>query len=251
MTRAQLIAMAQHNIAHVKAGTIDQEPDVLRVPAMHYYDRAHWHREVDLIFKRVPLMLALSVELENPGDYKSIEAAGILVLIVRGDDGQARAFVNLRSHRGSVIVQEGGGNARRFTCPYHAWTYDQRGALVAIYAERDFGEIDHACHGLTALPLAERAGLIWVTLNPQSMLDTNTFLSGYDDLLHTSVLRIGTCLHAVRFRDRTGKSPTTATSTCITCRSCTRTRSARRCRIGRCTRRGVRTSVSVRRSRPC
>jgi nitrite reductase/ring-hydroxylating ferredoxin subunit len=183
MTRAQLIAMAKHNIAHVKAGTIDQEREVLPVPARHYYDSQHWRREVDLIFKRLPLMLALSAELRSPGDYKSIEAAGVPVLIVRGDDGQVRAFVNLCSHRGSVIMQEGIGNTRRFTCPYHAWTYDHHGALVAVYAERDFGDIDHACHGLTALPVAERAGLIWVTVNPKSWLPIDTFLSGYDCLL--------------------------------------------------------------------
>jgi hypothetical protein len=71
MTRAQLIAMAEHNIGHVKAGTIDQERDIFSVPATHYYEHRHWQREVELIFKRLPLMLALSVELRSPGDSKA------------------------------------------------------------------------------------------------------------------------------------------------------------------------------------
>jgi len=92
MTRTQLIAMARDNIAHVKARTIDQEHDVLRVPAEHYYDSRHWQREIDLIFKRLPLMPALSAELRGLGDYKSIEAAGVPVLLIRGDASVRRTL---------------------------------------------------------------------------------------------------------------------------------------------------------------
>ena len=183
MSRAQLIRMAQENIAHVNARTIRREPDVLRVPASHYYDAERWRLEMDRVFKRMPLMLALSTELPVAGDYRSIVAAGVPVLLTRGGDGAVRAFVNMCSHRGSQIMPEGSGNARRFSCPYHAWTYDQNGALVAIYAKQDFGDIDVSCNGLTPLPVAERAGLIWVTLDPKSQLSIDTFLAGYDALL--------------------------------------------------------------------
>lgn len=183
MTRAQLVRMAKENIAHVKARTIDQEPDVGLVPATHYYDAERWRLEMGRVFKRMPLMLALSVELAKPGDYRAMEVAGVPVLLTRTPDGDVRAFVNMCSHRGAMIMPEGAGNSRRFTCPYHAWTYDQAGALVAIYAKQDFGDIDASCHGLTQLRVAERAGMIWVTLDPKSTLNIDTFLSGYDALL--------------------------------------------------------------------
>ena len=54
---------------------------------------------------------------------------------------------------------------------------------MAVYKAQDFGEIDTSCHGLTSLPVAERAGLVWVTLDANSTLDIGTFLCGYDDLL--------------------------------------------------------------------
>ena len=57
------------------------------------------------------------------------------------------------------------------------------GDLVAIYSADDFGEIDKQDYGLTELPSLEKAGLIWVTLDPKSTLDINLFLSGYDSLL--------------------------------------------------------------------
>jgi phenylpropionate dioxygenase-like ring-hydroxylating dioxygenase large terminal subunit len=180
---AQLVAMARHNLAHVAAGTIDLAPDVFRVPAAHYLDPARFEREVGRIFRRLPLVLALSAELPRPGDYKAVTAAGVPVLIARGADGALRAFVNSCSHRGAQLVAEGCGRARRFVCPYHAWTYDECGALVGVFQSADFGAVDAARHGLRALPVAERAGLVWVTLDPTSGLDVDTFLCGYDALL--------------------------------------------------------------------
>lgn len=80
-------------------------------------------------------------------------------------------------------MTEARGNRKRFTCPYHAWTYNHHGDLVSVYSEEDFGQIDKSCHGLTQLPTSERSGMIWVTLDPQSTLDIDTFLCGYDHLL--------------------------------------------------------------------
>ncbi len=181
--RGELVAMTRRNLAHVHAGTIDQEPEVHRVPATNYYDPDRWRLEVDRIFKRLPLMLAFSAELATPGDYKALEVAGVPVLLSRGADGAVRAFVNMCSHRGAIVVEEGLGNARRFSCPYHAWTYDQQGALVGILSREDFGPLDTSCLGLTPLPVAERAGLVFGVLTPGAPMDIDAFLCGYDSLL--------------------------------------------------------------------
>ncbi len=183
LAHKQLVQMAQRSLAHARAGTIDQTDGVGRVPAANYLDPDRFEREVDRIFRRTPLVLALSAELPAPGCYKALEAAGRPVLIVRGPDGTVRSFFNTCSHRGAQVVAEGTGKARRFSCPYHAWTYDAQGALVGILAPDDFGEVDRACHGLTALPTHERAGLVWVGLRPDLDLDFGGFLAGYDALL--------------------------------------------------------------------
>ena len=181
--REQLIEMARHNIACVKEQRIEQTEGVMRIPASRYYDHERWEREIDQVFRRLPLMLAMSCELRETGDFKTLEVAGVPVLILRDQDGDARAYINSCSHRGAVVVTEERGNRRRFSCPYHAWTYDHGGNLVAIYQEREFGEIDKSCHGLTPLPVGERAGMIWVTLDPESKLDIDTYLCGYDQVL--------------------------------------------------------------------
>ncbi|MDA0273110.1 MAG: aromatic ring-hydroxylating dioxygenase subunit alpha [Proteobacteria bacterium] len=135
------------------------------------------------IFHRMPLLLATTAELKEVGDYKVMEAAGMQVIITRTQSGKIKAFVNMCSHRGARLMHDGWGTAHRFTCPYHAWTFSPDGDLVAIYSADDFGEIDKKDYGLTELPSLEKAGLIWVTLDPKSTLDINLFLSGYDSLL--------------------------------------------------------------------
>ena len=183
MSRRQLVEMARRNLAHVEAGTVDRAPGIRRVPARHYTDPERFRLERDRIFRRLPLVLGFSVELARPGDYRALQVADVPVLLVRGHDGALRGFLNVCSHRGAIVVAEGDGNARRFTCPYHAWSYDGEGRLVGIYNEKDFGEVDRACLGLTALRVEERAGLIFGLLDPHGRVDFDAFLSGYDELL--------------------------------------------------------------------
>lgn len=183
MSRAQLIELARKDLAHGRARTMDLAEDVYRVPIEHYYDRARWQAELVQIFRRVPLMLAATAEVRDIGDYKAMTAAGVQVLITRTKSGAVKTFVNMCSHRGAKLMPDGCGNTHRFTCPYHAWTFSPDGDLVGIYSPNDFGEIDRCLYGLTELPTLERAGLIWVILKPDSTLDIEQFLSGYDSLL--------------------------------------------------------------------
>lgn len=183
MSNPEIAAVIRHSIAHAANGTMDLADEVLKVPASNYTDPARFKREVDGIFKRLPLMLAPTAEMPNPGDFKTLEVAGIPVLLTRGQDGVVRSFINSCTHRGTNVATDDTGNARRFTCPYHGWTFGQNGDLLAVASPGDFGAIDKSCYGLTALPVAERAGLIFGSVDPDSPIDIDTFLSGYDSLL--------------------------------------------------------------------
>ena len=183
MSREALLQMARKNAEHAAAGTVDLFDDIVKVPAAHYYDENRWDLEMRQVFRRLPMMLAASCEVREPGDYKALEAAGIPVLISRGKDGEVRAFMNMCRHRGAEVMPKGCGNTHRFTCPYHAWTYNLEGELSGIYNGKEFGEVDKASNGLRPLPCLERAGLIWVIPNPDAQLDIDNFLCGYDDML--------------------------------------------------------------------
>jgi phenylpropionate dioxygenase-like ring-hydroxylating dioxygenase large terminal subunit len=165
-------------LRHVETGTTDQAPDVLRVPVANYLDPARWRLEIDRVFMRLPLMLALSIELPRPGEYKAMDAVGKPVLITRASDGKARAFLNVCKHRGMHIVGEGRGKCARFTCQYHGWTYANDGRLVGIAERRTFGEVDKSSLHLTELPCEEIAGMIFVILTPRLAIDVRTWLGG-------------------------------------------------------------------------
>jgi phenylpropionate dioxygenase-like ring-hydroxylating dioxygenase large terminal subunit len=174
--------VARDILARSREDSIRQAPEPMRLPASHYTDPQRFALERDRVFKRLPLLLAASCELPRAGDYKAMEVAGVPTLLVRQADGLVRAFLNGCTHRGASLAS-GRGNATRFVCPYHGWSFDRSGELVGIAARRDFGEVDSARLGLRRLPLLERAGLIWVILDPHARLEIDDFLAGYDELL--------------------------------------------------------------------
>jgi nitrite reductase/ring-hydroxylating ferredoxin subunit len=183
MSRETLVELTRRTLDHARAGTVPLAGEVGRVPAANYHDPDRWQAEMDRVFKRLPLVLGFSCEFTEPNSYKAMEVAGVPVLLTKPGDGPVRGFVNMCSHRGAIIVPDGAGTARRFTCPYHAWSYDSEGALVGILDRDEFGDIDASCHGLTPLPVAERAGIVFGCLTPGDGLDLDAFLCGYDSML--------------------------------------------------------------------
>jgi phenylpropionate dioxygenase-like ring-hydroxylating dioxygenase large terminal subunit len=153
----------------------------MTVPSSSYTDPDQWEAEIELIFKRVPLMLAFTAEMPSPGDYKAMDAAGLPVLISRNKAGEVNAFLNVCAHRGAPVANEGHGNCARFTCKYHSWTYGQDGKLIGISEASKFGEVDKSQRGLRQLPCEERAGMIFVCLTPDAPMDLDDFYQGYLD----------------------------------------------------------------------
>jgi phenylpropionate dioxygenase-like ring-hydroxylating dioxygenase large terminal subunit len=182
MTRQKLFEMTRALIAHGEAGTIEQADSVARIPASSYTDPDLFELEKEKIFKRLPLMLAPSCELPNPGDYKAMTVVGVPVLLTRQKDGSVGAFLNMCSHRGNPVAS-GSGNATRFVCGYHGWTFKNDGALLGVASASDFGVIDKAAHCLKTFPVLERAGLIWAILDTRSTLSITDYLCGYDEML--------------------------------------------------------------------
>jgi phenylpropionate dioxygenase-like ring-hydroxylating dioxygenase large terminal subunit len=178
----RLVARA---LAHLKSGSTDQAPDVMRVPIEHYTDEQRYAREVERIFRRLPLAVALSIELPEAGSYVAETIAQVSVLVVRGTDGVVRAFLNACRHRGTPVCPDGRGRSLRFVCPYHSWSYDREGRLVNVPCRETFGEIETGSLGLTALPCIERAGLVWVCLTPGLEFDIDAWLGHFAVLLES------------------------------------------------------------------
>ena len=172
--------VARRLLANVDAGTSDQSPGQMKVPATAYRDPGRWELEMERIYRRSPLAVALSCDVREPGDFDTVEIAQRPLLIVRGDDGVVRTFLNICRHRGAQ-VGDGCGHTRRFTCPYHSWVYDTRGRLVGVPGRDTFGELDVS--GLVELTTHERAGVVFAVLTPGLDFDPVEWTAGMDEAL--------------------------------------------------------------------
>ncbi len=122
-------------------------------------------REQQIFFREQPLCMGLSDDLAAPGTYRTHDLAGVPILLVRDSHGEFKAFLNVCRHRGARVAKDC-GEARGFTCPYHAWVYGLDGGLVNRPDEASFAALPRANFGLTALPAVERHGLLWVCPTP-------------------------------------------------------------------------------------
>jgi phenylpropionate dioxygenase-like ring-hydroxylating dioxygenase large terminal subunit len=190
MHKATQIALVHRAFAHIDAGTTDLAAEVTRNPTRVYTDPEWLAREQGILFRKYPLFMGLSGRLAEPGAYVAEPVAGLPVLLTRGDDGRARAFVNLCRHRGAPLAQ-GCGRSAGFSCPYHAWRYDREGRLIAIPDQRSFPGIDRENRGLIPLPLLEKDGMLWLLPEPGTPLD--------DSVLDNHLQGLGAELSAYEF----------------------------------------------------
>ncbi|WP_062786535.1 aromatic ring-hydroxylating oxygenase subunit alpha [Novosphingobium capsulatum] len=177
--RQRIGDIAEIMLDYVEHNSTYQAQQVARVRTATYTDPDQWKAEMELVFRRVPLMLAFTAELPEPGNYKAMDAMGLPVLIVRDKAGEVRAFLNVCSHRGAPVASEGHGKCARFTCKYHGWTYGQDGKLLGVSESANFGDVDKAGLALRALPCEERAGMIFVALTPNAPLDLDDYFQGF------------------------------------------------------------------------
>jgi phenylpropionate dioxygenase-like ring-hydroxylating dioxygenase large terminal subunit len=131
------------------------------LPWSWYSDLAVYRLEQERIFMRAWQYVGHTSSLAEPGSFVARRAGEVPVLLVRGRDGDLRAFLNVCRHRGSLLV-EGEGKRAAIQCPYHAWTYDLDGSLRrAPRSEREPG-FDASELGLVPLAVETWGPLVFV-----------------------------------------------------------------------------------------
>src|SRR5215471_4194523 len=150
-------AVAQRVLDHIANGTTDLGDEVWREPVANYRSPARLKAEIEVVLRRTPTVFCPSAALPEVGSYVAREAAGIPIVVVRGPDGQVRAFRNSCRHRG-MQVATGSGCARAFVCRYHGWTYNLEGKLRHIPHEEGFPGFDKEAHPLVPVAAEERTG---------------------------------------------------------------------------------------------
>lgn len=134
------------------------------LPPACYTSPAFYRQEVQTIFMKVWNFVGRADRIPDAGDYFTIEFAGVPVIVIRGADGEVRAFANSCRHRGALLL-EGEGNCRAIRCPYHSWTYDVDGRLIVAPEMGETRGFDPAEWHLTPIRLEGWGGFIFINFD--------------------------------------------------------------------------------------
>jgi Rieske 2Fe-2S family protein len=145
-----------------------------------------WYRSEDAfrvekesIFFREWMCICREEEIAGPGAYRVIDVLGESILLVRNREGALRGFYNVCRHRGARLCRTaaaGGAPSsgspsgvmagRGIVCPYHNWTYDLEGRLVAAPHVRGLTASDKAALSLHPVGVDTWGGFVFVNLTP-------------------------------------------------------------------------------------
>ena len=140
--------------------------DDMSLPGWLYYDPEFFEAEKVAFLRGAPQVVCHESEIALAGEWRSLEYLGESIIVIRGDDGEVRAFSNVCRHRGSRIVDGSGGCAKVLTCPYHAWSYARDGRLVGVPHRHEYPGLKTEELGLKPVELQNWRGFLFVTLEP-------------------------------------------------------------------------------------
>lgn len=142
---------------------LEQDRKGHTLPQQLYVGQEAFEFDTELMLKSVWLYAGTVAHLKKPGDFFLFEIGSNSIIVVRGRDREVRAFYNSCRHRGSRIVDAPRGAVPRFTCPYHQWTYQLDGSLLAA---RNMAEgFDRKDRGLTPVAVENVGGLIFICMS--------------------------------------------------------------------------------------
>jgi phenylpropionate dioxygenase-like ring-hydroxylating dioxygenase large terminal subunit/AcrR family transcriptional regulator len=148
--------------------TVEPDPAAAELPPVTLpawtYDNAEFFAlEREQVFLPSWQTVGHMNDVPDAGDYMTFEMLGERAFVIRGKDGELRAFHNVCRHRAHAVVMGAQGNCKRaITCPYHGWTYELDGRLKGFPAAETFRPFDQSAYGLKALDLEVYLGFVFI-----------------------------------------------------------------------------------------
>ena len=147
-----------------------------RVHRTLYTDTSIFSVEMQKVFGGTWTFLAHESEVPKPNDFVRKKLGLRPIIVTRDRTGRIHGLLNRCTHRGATVCRQDRGSARRFTCPYHNWSFENNGALVGVPMEEAYApDFDRSKLGLGRLRVESYRGFIFGTLS-QDLPDLETHL---------------------------------------------------------------------------
>jgi len=175
MHHAEQIIQAKRIFTMIDEGKTSMAEKLYQNPVDDYICENQALKEWEKLFLGRPIVLAASAQLTTPNSFLTHDLSGLPLLLTRDNQGIVHCFFNVCRHRGARVAN-GTGTAKRFVCPYHAWTFGNDGSLIARPDEGSFCSSTRDNFQLTELPVVERYGLIFGGLKADTILNVDAAL---------------------------------------------------------------------------
>lgn len=135
------------------------------IPAPWYTDARIAELEQESVFARTWQVAGRIDQAVEAGSYFTANVAGEPVVVIRGEDGQLRAFLNVCRHHAAAVATAPAGKTSHFRCPYHGWTYATDGSLKGMPEFDGVCDFDRTRHGLVPIRVDAWENFVFVNLN--------------------------------------------------------------------------------------
>lgn len=172
--------------SHIRDVSVPQTWDRRGLPGWCYHSDALLELEKEHLF-RTHWQIACHVsDLPKPGAYLTLDMVGERVLLLRGQEGEVRAFHNICRHRGSRLVANDKGHCRgALVCPFHGWVYNLDGTLRGPARPDSFPPLDKQEFTLAPVELETWLGIVFIRLKPGPQPSVATLMQPFaEELSH-------------------------------------------------------------------
>ncbi|QIB64900.1 aromatic ring-hydroxylating oxygenase subunit alpha [Kineobactrum salinum] len=134
-----------------------------------FTDQKIFEREITEVFGKSWLFVGHESQIPNSDDFFLSQAGRDAVVVTRDSDGEVQVLLNVCTHRGMPVCRYDQGNAKMFTCPYHGWTFSNKGDLTGLPLAKEgyCDRLDRKQWGLVKARVTCYYGSIWATFNDE------------------------------------------------------------------------------------
>ena len=151
------------------------------LPGWSYHSPALFDLEREHLFLTHWQVAGHINDIPAPGDWFAFDLLGERAVVMRGQDGQVRAFHNLCRHRGARVVDGTRGHCKgSVVCPFHGWVYNLDGTLRGAARPESFGLMDRRDFGLKPVEIELFHGFVFLRLHPGPQPSVAEWLAPYD-----------------------------------------------------------------------